>query len=251
LQKKQWIETTRGSEVLAVLGAILERVEIISDYLEKEPSDVEVEEWILDVDTVLSRIARGIIDLRVRAPHEILEEAGVAEDQLEISGRVVRLRIIGDPELWGVTASSLYDMLPRAVLRIDGHIFKHLAFETSRNGVEFMAIYVRDGRVAFFEGEHYRVSLPFVKSLASIHTHPEGACSLSIPDIRSGLDLLVEGGFFEAAATPSCAAVMYRVGLVSEDDYIALKEYLLRAGKMRRPQRPPRLSTIIFAMLAY
>jgi len=251
LQKKQWIEKTRGSEILAILGAVLERIEILSDYLEKEPSEVEVEEWILDVDMVLARIASGFLDLRIRAPHQALEEAGISEGQLEISGRAVRLRLSGDPELWGVPASSLYDKLPRAVLRVDGHIFKRLAFETSRNGIEYMAIYVRDGAVAFFEGEHYRVSLPFVKSLASIHTHPEGACSLSIPDIRSGLDLLVEGGFFEAAATPSCAAVMYRVGLVSEDDYVALKEYLLRAGKARRPQRPPRLNTIVFAMLAY
>jgi len=251
LQKNQWIEKTRGSEVLAVLGAVLEKVEILSDYLEKEPAEIEMEEWILDVDIVLNRIAEGLLDLRVRAPQEILEKAGIAETRLELSGRSVLLRLIGDPELWGVPASSLYDKLPRAILRMDGHIFKQLAFETSRNGIEYMGIYVREGVVAFFEGEHYRVSLPFVRSLASIHTHPEGACSLSLPDIRSGLDLLVEGGFFEAAVTPSCAAVMYRIGLVSEDDYIALKEYLLRAGKARRPQKPPRLDTIVFAMLAY
>jgi len=248
--KRQWLEKTRGSEALAVIGAILEKLEVLSDYIEREPSEIEVDERILDVDVLLDRVRDGRVELRVRAPPAIVEEA-VNDGILELDGKRVTISIVGDPDLWGVPARALYEKIPRFILRVDGHIFKQLAFETSTSGVEFMAIYTKSGSAAFFEGEHYRVSLPFVRALASVHTHPEGSCMLSIPDIQSGLDLLVEGGFFEAAATPSCAAVMYRVGFVDEEDYVAVKEYLLRARKSRRPPRMPNLKSIVFAMLAY
>lgn len=250
LEKRQWIEETRGAVVLSVIARILEKIEVVSEILGKEPGEIEVEEWVFDVDALATRISAGMVEVRVRAPSELVEEAG-AEDVLEVNGHRVVLRIIGDPELWGASSGSLYDMVPRMILRMDGSRFKNLAFGTSRDGIEYMGIYLEDGRVAFFEGEHYRVSLPFVRALANIHTHPEGACSLSIPDIRSGLDLLVEGGLFEAAVTPSCAAVMYRIGLVIEDDYVALKEFLLNSQKRRKPVMMPRLKSVRFARLAY
>ena len=73
------------------------------------------------------------------------------------------------------------------------------------------------------EGEYLRVRIPRVKTVLSIHTHPEGACGLSKADIETGLDLLSEGGVMEAAATPSCAFIMMREGAVSEDAYIRVK----------------------------
>ncbi len=245
--KRQWIKVTRGSLLLAAYYRVIDIIEGLSGETDVSPLGYIVQEELLDPSWVLERVESGLLEVRVSHSQGGMEEY---EEEFSLGDRRLVVRLTPVRELWGVSLSSLYEAVPGIVLRADSIEFKQLAFETTRSGIEYMGLYLDDGRVAFFEGEFLRVSLPFVKATGSIHTHPEGSCMLSLKDLESGLDLLVEGGLFEAVATSSCAFVMYRLGFVSEDDFFRVKEALLKA-RGRGLREPLKLESIKFYSLAY
>ncbi len=247
--KKQWLESTKAATILSVYYGIIDLLERLSLDAESPPQALEVDERLMDKEWLESRIAEGLITVRVRPPSPGVSERlnGIVE---LANGRPVSIEVVPDDEIWGVKLGSLYEGLPSLVLRMDASLYKRLAFETTRSEIEYMGIYTVNGLLAVFEGEHYRVTLPFVKSVASVHTHPEGSCLLSLKDVESGLDLLVEGGLFIAAATTSCAFAMYRYGLVLEEDFFRVKEALLKARK-KGFTGSLRLDSIRFYSVAY
>ncbi len=250
-RKEQWGKQTRGSLIAAVAWAIITLVEEAGFEAEVNPAEVIVDEWLVDPDYLLSSLDRGVVRVRYALPGNAFGKTiEDLEKEYVIAGKRVRVVLAHDPDLWGVGARSLYESLPRQVLHADAGEIKPLASRTSRDGIEYMVIYVDGGDAYFFEGEHYRVRLPFVNAVATIHTHPEGACMMSVHDIESGLDLLVEGGIFEAAATTSCAFVMQRIGPVLEDDFFRVKEVILAARSGRRVELP-KLESILFYALSY
>ncbi len=233
--KRQELTVTRASRIAAVAYAVIDVVE--------EVYEEEVDLLGIGVSSKALEEPRGPIwDVRVSYPGR---RGLLGERRLDAMGVVVR--VSSDPEeMLDYNMADIYRAVALAPLRLDGHRIKKAALETTMTGVEFMFIYTDTGHLAVLEGEEYRVRIPFVKAVAAYHTHPEGSCGLSGKDIESGVDLLSEGGIAEAAATPSCAAVLYRLGFITEDDYIELK----RAA--RKPYgKPPRLEAARLELVSY
>lgn len=155
-------------------------------------------------------------------------------------------RVLVAPGIGVERLSTVLRGLPREVWRLEGRLLRSLARETTRSGIEYILVYLVDGRVVLLEGEEYRVSIPGLgdSAAAAVHTHPSGSCALSRADVVSGLDLMVNGGLFESAATPECMVYMLRIGLVSEDDYIKL--WTVKKGVIP----PLRLNTIEVGVVA-
>ena len=210
--KWQQLETTPGSRYLALVARVLYLVED-SDV---DPASVRVPAWLAS-DEALERASAGVVAVEVRGLGRLGER--LAEDV--VSGvRVVVTEGVQEPS---TSAAALYEAAPLVTLRLDRRVLRELARRTSDTGVEYMVEYLDDGTAAFFEGERYAVRLPFISSLAALHTHPEGACGLSSKDVDSAIHLLTEGGLFSGAVTESCAYLIYRLGPVLEDDYMAIK----------------------------
>lgn len=236
--KQQWIEKTRGSRLAAAYYAVVTAIEDEALESEEDPVGVEVDERLLDPDWVALQLESGRLTVRASVAERLVIEAAGAEIIVE-----------PDPGLWGVPLESLYRLVPRAVLSSDSSLLKRLAYRTAVDGIEYLVLYPEAGEALVLEGEYLRVSVPFARVAASVHTHPEGPCGLSDKDVESALDLLAEGGLFEAAVTTSCAALVYRVGPVQEDDYIAVKEALLK--KRLDDDRLRRLKSIVFEHASY
>ena len=239
--KTSYLKKTRAAESIAVLWGILTATEDMAEDLgvplDSITASWRLEEEIRDKPREIVRSGATLystrIDRSVERTVEVLEGS---------------LRVTLEPGFGDLGLESLYLLAPR-LSSLDSPLIRGHALETTRNGIEYLMIYLGSGEVAVFEGEAYRVRLPFVPSSASLHTHPEGSCGLSTQDIQSGLDLLVEGGLFEAAATPSCIVFMARIGLVSEEDYIAIREAIVRRriGELWRR----RLGSVRFGVIAY
>ena len=210
--KWQQLRTTLGSRYLALVVKVLDLVED-SDV---DPASVSVPAWLAS-DEALGRLGAGEVVVEVRGlgrPGERLAE--------DVVGGV---RVVVSEGLQGPSASAaaLYEVAPLVTLRSDRQLLRELARRTSDTGIEYMVEYLDDGTAAFLEGERYAVRLPFISSLAALHTHPEGACGLSTKDVDSALYLLTEGGLFSGAVTETCAYLVYRLGPVLEDEYLAVK----------------------------
>ena len=209
----QQVRATPGSRYLAIVGRV---IGVIEDY-DVDPASVGVPSWLASGDA-LRRLGGGevVVELSGLAPE------GAADLAEEVAGDV-RLVMRWGSHGPSVSAAALYEAAPLVVLRSDSSVLRELAARTTDTGIEFMVEYMDDGTAAFFEGERYSVRLPFIRSLAALHTHPEGACGLSKKDVDSAVQLLTEGGLFSGAVTETCAYVVYRLGPVLEDDYIAVK----------------------------
>ncbi len=220
----------------AAVFKLIEYIETtVAEYYDID--EVTVDDGDLDPDNM----ARGgVATIRLyNVPEELTREIEIGD-----TGLTIRVEARG-PAYGGVSYRTLFSIFPRTLLRLDRHRIRELSLQTSRSGIEYIILYTDRGIGLILEGEYLRVSIPFVKVAASIHTHPEGSCGLSRHDIQSGLDLLVEGGIMEAAATPSCAFVMRREGAVSEDDYVNVK---LMRGPIFKDNR---LGSIVFERVYY
>ncbi len=237
-EKQQWVEESRGSKIAAVYHGMLTLVEEAAEEEGRSIGEVMLEELVLDPVSLIESRAETL-HIRANLSNTYTTEAGNRRIILE-----------PDPELVGVPASEVYNLVPTWVLREDSLILKNLALKTTENGIEFIVLYTSKGFSLVLEGEYLRVRLPFVSVAASVHTHPEGGCGLSLADIVSGLDLLAETGLFEAAVTKTCAAILYRVGPVSEDDYIEARKAILEARKGREVG-PLTLKTVRFRLTGY
>lgn len=234
--KRQELSVTRASSRVAIIYSVIDIIESVYDE--------EVPLWEIGVSESVNRPpVGGIVEVEVVYPGR----SGVlGEKTVEALGVKVRVR----SSEYGAPYYSLEDLYRMAVtlpLREDYSVLKKLAAETARSGVEFIVLYTDKGYAAILEGEHYMVRIPFVKVAAAYHTHPEGACALSWKDLESGLDLMVEGGLGEGAATTSCAALVYRTGFLSENDYLKLREAIVK----RRPVDPGSLESVMIERVTY
>ncbi len=240
--KESMLMSTDASLSVALLYALLTGVEYLSE----------------DEDFPLESVSYswGLEEELAEYPYRVLERGVIEVYSSRLYSSVERVMDVGDyrvtvrvsPGYGDYGIRRLYEK-PYLFLRGDYSRIRERALITSRTGTEYMFVYLSNGELAVFEGETFRVRLPFIEAVANIHTHPEGACGLSRPDVESGLDLLSRGGLLAAAATPSCMAFMVRVGLVSEDDYIRVRELLL-SGRLRELWAS-RFSSLIFGFTSY
>ncbi|WP_460123670.1 hypothetical protein [Stetteria hydrogenophila] len=227
---------TRASAAIAIAYSVVDVIESIYED--------EVPLWEIGVGgSVLAppRSSTVIIDVCYPGRSGVL-----GERKLEPLGVTVRV-VAGERGAPEYSLVDLYRAIAMQPLQGDGEVIRRLALETARTGVEYALIYTSQGYAAILEGDVYRVRLPFIKAAVLYHTHPEGACSLSYKDLESSLDLMVEGGVGGGAATTSCAAVAYRVGFVVEDDYIKIREAIVR----KKQVNPGELRTVRLERVSY
>jgi len=105
------------------------------------------------------------------------------------------------------------------------------ALRTRLEGIEYMLIVLSDGRAFILEGGRRRVSIPYLKTVISSHTHPHG-CIPSPHDVRSLIHVLLDGGFGIGIVSMECALGLLRLGPFTEEDYIALTKF--RSALSRR-----------------
>ena len=235
--KMQMLKVTRGSLRAALLAAVLNVVEDVYEE-DVELGEVTVPYWPIEADP---RGLGPLVEVTVGYPGR---EGLLGERTVEAGGFTVR--VVSKPDYLGdLSILDYYRHVAVDPLREDARDLRGLAAETARTSVEYMAVYLYDGRVLLLEGETLRVRIPFIEAAAVYHTHPEGGCGFSAKDVESALDLMVAGGVGEAAVTTKCAIVMYRRGFVLEEDYIELRKWL------RKPGRPPSLRSIAVEMVTY
>jgi hypothetical protein len=229
--KRQWVKVTRGSLYAAVAHAVIDAVEGVFDE-SFDLLEVAIPSYLLSFEEVVERLRVGPLTVTVRVPSY---EGVLGEYELD-NGSVIRVL-----SSWGFegdsTLRSLYETAPVRIVQADSSLIREAALETGRTGVEYIYLYSHAGSLIALEGERGRVRIPFARVAFSLHTHPPGACGLSLADVQSGLDLLSEGGLAEAAATSRCVYIMYREGLVLEDDYIKIRGLRGRRGEAFDPGR--------------
>ncbi|MCE4613227.1 MAG: hypothetical protein F7C07_05280 [Desulfurococcales archaeon] len=232
--KRQLSSVTKASYILGVYYAVIDYIEVEApDRYEAYPDECLVDE---DLVTGLDPwnppvLAKDRFYLVVPGSSEEVFEKQVGDRLVEF---------VVSSEGSGASYEELLAKAPRIPFTFDGSLIKELAAETSRTGIEYIFLYSSDGYLFVLEGGYLRVNIPFVRVVGSVHTHPEGSCGLSSKDVESGLDLLSEGGLFEAAATPACYFYMARTRSVSEEDYV--KARMIRGDILE----PLRLETIVF-----
>ncbi|ADL18795.1 hypothetical protein ASAC_0388 [Acidilobus saccharovorans 345-15] len=217
--KEQWETVTDGSLLLGVAALVLDLVE---GYYTAEGSllDAKVSSKILDVTSIREGLSRGSLELYINADW-------VEPQELDFRGAKISIKATDASQGGLLPLRQLYEELPRELVRLDYFpLYSPLASRTDRDGTEYIIVYTADGRAFVFEGERFRVSLPGLRqSPAVVHTHPAGHCGLSRKDLESGLDLMMDRGLIMGAVTSDrCAAIMYRLGLLEEDDVIGVKE---------------------------
>lgn len=237
--KRQLSTVTNGSFALGVYYSIVNYLEIEApDKYEVYPDECLVDESIvagLDQGDPLALSRKRFYLVVPGAPGEVFEKS--------IGDRRVEFVVYGEGS--GASYSELLAKAPKIPLIFDNSLIRELAAETSRTGIEHILLYAGSGHLFVLEGGYLRVSIPFVPVTGSVHTHPEGSCGLSYKDVEAGLDLLAEGGLFEAAATPTCYFYMARLRSVSEGDYVKAK--MMRGDILE----PLRLETIVFDRVYY
>ncbi len=246
--KRQELIITRASKYIAVISSVIAAIEDVWDE-SFDMLSVEVPWWLgspLEASYKLEGLSGETLRIDVGVP----EKGLIREDYIDDID--LNVEVYGDPEIRFEGGRSLRDLYIKAALapiNLDSTLIRSLALKTSRDGIEFMIMYLKTGSVAVFEGEHFRVSLPAVwLSRVIYHTHPHGSCGLSVADIKSTLEFLVNGGLAGAAATDSCASYMSRIGFVDEDDFLYVK-------KMRKPlilgMPLPRLKSLELGFISY
>jgi len=231
--KEQWVKATPGSAYAALAYAVIDSVETGYEG-EGSVEEVLVPGWLLEPGEALARLrGRSRLLVRVSAPGH---RGPLREPRRIESGALVE--VVSDPEGGGdASLADLYWATPYHTLRLDASLIREGAARTARTGVEYLYVYTDSGLLAFLEGDISRVSIPFIRAVITLHTHPPGHCGLSLADAQSAVDLLAEGGLAEAAATTKCIIIMRRQGLITEDDYIAIKSLRGRKGDPFNPQR--------------
>jgi hypothetical protein len=227
--KVQFERVTEASLLLGLYHAVVEFIEL--EAVERH----DVEPWECLVDEKLLDPGPGLDGWVFRI---VVPGSEGYRFERSVAGR--RVMFVVEGEGYGASYEELLARAPRIPFEKDGGMIRGLAEETTRTGVEYILLYDSGWSLVVLEGGYLRVTIPFVRVVGSVHTHPEGSCGLSRKDVESGLDLLAEGGLFEASATPSCYFYMGRIGGVSEGDYVRVK--MLKGDVLE----PLRLDTIVF-----
>jgi len=214
-KKYQELKKTNASQILSIINLLIIQIENTYDE-DYNLFDAKVERDVTDLKLMLKKINEGIIDLKVNVPWEF-------EDYFaEIDGKKISIK--KDPTIKDYTSiKDVYNFIPYIPFKTELDLIKSFAKKTSLTNIEFLFLYDNNGYLSILEGELLKVKIPFIRVIFNMHTHPEGHCGFSVPDINSGVDLLSEGGLATSVITESCAIVMYRQGLITENDYIKIK----------------------------
>ncbi len=121
----------------------------------------------------------------------------------------------------GEELQRLYKKASDLFIRLATSHLTSPAVRTRAEGIEYMFIILRDGRALELEGDVNKVIIPNVKAVASAHTHPYG-CMPSPHDIRTLINLLLDGGLGGGIISLDCKLFILREGPFLEEDYIAL-----------------------------
>ncbi len=124
-------------------------------------------------------------------------------------------------------------ILRRFLIEIRSEILD-LAYMSIRNGKEYLLQILDNGDMLVLEGGKIMISIPFVKGIISLHTHPNDFCMFSYKDVESFLDFLVEGGLFAGSVSTKCIAGFLRIRLIDEDDYVRLLRMRRRLSKLKK-----------------
>ena len=245
-RKEQYLLETTGSRYLAVVYSVIDAIE--KNYDESfDLLEVGIPAYLLSPSDTLELLNSGHQELVVRVNVPTIR--GILGEYETREGPVIVIE--SDPECSCESLlSSLYRIAPAKAIQADSSLIRNSAQATASGGSEYMYIYSDGGLLVVLEGERGYVRIPFVRAVMSVHTHPGGPCGLSLADVRSGLDLLSEGGLAEAAALTRCAFIMYREGLVLEDDYIKLIGLKGKKRDLFIPGRIP-LKSIAFQVVYF
>ncbi len=135
--------------------------------------------------------------------------------------------------------SDLYRQVLKVYLgRFAPTLLRH-AVETDSMGVEYLAAVVGEGKLVVLEGDEGRVTIPFIQSWITGHTHPAGHCIFSHKDVSSMRDFYTHGGLVTGVITTSCSMVMWREGPYTMDDHLALIWLEKALKKLRDPEEVP------------
>lgn len=224
--KWQEVRVTRGSTYIALAYAVIKFIEGIAE-TEEELWQSKVPAYLLDpVNGTREAFGSGVVKVYVPG-------VGHESDTVSVAGRRLTLEVDGS-ERGLVDVGHLYSSAYRGAIGLDRDLAVGLAGETTLSGIEYMLIYDEEGGLTLLEGERLRVRIPRVRAVMTLHTHPEGHCGMSDKDVASAIDLLTEGGLASGSVTPSCAAVLYRYGLVDEEEYVAFRSGKLEEGRTIR-----------------
>ena len=124
----------------------------------------------------------------------------------------------------GLKLQTLYNRALDQLVRFTTSYLSTYALRTMVEGVEYMVLVLRNGRALLLRGTKNRVIIPGVKALVSAHTHPQG-CIPSPHDIRSFINMLLEGGFGSGIISNECKLFIVRSGPFLEEDYVALSKF--------------------------
>ncbi|MGC9182383.1 MAG: hypothetical protein C0172_00090 [Caldisphaera sp.] len=214
-KKYQELKKTNASQILSIISKLIIQIENTYDD-EYNLFDAKVEKDILDFRSLLKKISGNIIELKINTPWEFEDYS------TEIDGKEILVK--KDPNIKDyISIKDVYNFIPYIPFKTDLDIIKPFTKKTSLTNIEFLFMYDNNGYLSILEGELLKVKIPFIRVVFNMHTHPEGHCGFSVPDINSGLDLLSEGGLATSVVTDSCAIVMHRQGLITENDYIKIK----------------------------
>ncbi len=221
--KYQDLRVTEGSIYTSLLCLVIKAAEWNSSD-DVDVLSIGVPAWIVEPAEALSRLhgnRGGLLKVEIYSPFE--GDLGVYKIKpLNID---VAIRASREAQDY-ISLKNLYRLAMEAPLRLDSYLLKRLANTTSEGGPEFLIAYLEWGEVIILEGDVDRIRIPFLEQVkVSYHTHPRGGCAFSKADLASTLDLMVHGGIGEGIVTTDCAAYMYRIGFLLEEDYIVLKKY--------------------------
>jgi len=104
------------------------------------------------------------------------------------------------------------------------------SIRTAIEGIEYMLLVLKNGRAVLIEGEKDKVIVPSIKLVASAHTHPKN-CIPSPHDLRSIINILLEGGLGASVVSPNCTLTIFRNGPFTEDDLIAITTFMRKLRK--------------------
>ncbi|AFZ71129.1 hypothetical protein Calag_1422 [Caldisphaera lagunensis DSM 15908] len=214
-KKYQETRITNGSLILSIINKIILKIEDTYDD-NYNLFDAKIDYKIKDIDYLLKKLKDNVIDLKINTPWDFKDHIEEINDK--------KIIIKNDTNLKNyISIKDLYDFIPYIPFHTDLSIINSFTQKTTSSNIEYLFLYDYNGYLSILEGETLKVKIPFIKVAYNMHSHPNGHCGFSLPDINSGLDLLSEGGLASSVVTERCALVMYRQGLVIEDDYINIK----------------------------
>ncbi|MEM0016195.1 MAG: hypothetical protein QXS44_04075 [Saccharolobus sp.] len=97
------------------------------------------------------------------------------------------------------------------------------ANKTHTSEIEYTNIILMDGSYIILEGDERKVTIPFPKGIATVHTHP-GICLFSHNDLETADSLFSRGYIIVSVMNKECITSLYRRGVYTFEDKQILKD---------------------------